>query len=40
VFDDSKTHGAFNNSDEERIVLIVDLIRPDHIPLGRAKGEP
>ena len=27
VFDDSKTHGAFNKSKEERIVLIVDILR-------------
>jgi len=27
-FDDSKVHRAFNYSDEERIVLIVDVIRP------------
>jgi len=26
-FDDSKTHRAFNYSDEERIVLIIDLVR-------------
>jgi len=38
VFDDSKRHKAFNESSEERIVLIVDLLRPEHIPLGRAKG--
>ena len=39
VFDDSKTHGAFNDSEtEERIVLIVDLLRPDNVPPGRAVG--
>jgi ornithine lipid ester-linked acyl 2-hydroxylase len=39
VFDDSKNHWAFNYSDtESRTVLIVDLMRPKHIPLGRATG--
>ena len=38
VFDDSKSHNAFNNSSDERIVLIVDLLRPPHVPLGRAVG--
>lgn len=43
-FDDSKVHRAFNYSQEERIVLIVDLIRNvegnnlDSIPLGTATG--
>jgi aspartyl/asparaginyl beta-hydroxylase (cupin superfamily) len=39
VFDDSKKHYAFNTTDEERIVLIVDLMRPSHIPIGTAVGE-
>jgi len=39
VFDDSKRHKAFNDSkDQERVVLIVDILRPVHIPLGTAKG--
>mmetsp|Transcript_17339 Transcript_17339/g.15639 ORF Transcript_17339/g.15639 Transcript_17339/m.15639 type:complete len:239 (+) Transcript_17339:103-819(+) len=39
VFDDSKKHCAFNESyTEDRIVLIVDLMRPPHIPLGTAIG--
>lgn len=38
VFDDSKFHKAFNASDEDRIILIFDLIRPDHIPRGLATG--
>jgi aspartyl/asparaginyl beta-hydroxylase (cupin superfamily) len=39
VFDDSKVHRAFNyHSDEERIVLIIDLARPENIPLGTAIG--
>lgn len=37
-FDDSKTHRAFNYSREERIVLILDLARPKHLPLGTATG--
>lgn len=45
-FDDSKVHRAFNYSEEERIVLIVDLIRNvggrenvgKRIPLGTATG--
>ena len=37
-FDDSKTHRAFNYSREERIVLILDLARPEHLPLGTATG--
>ena len=39
VFDDSKLHKAFNDHPErERIVLIVDLARPEGMPPGRAKG--
>ncbi len=34
VFDDSKTHMAANLSDRDRIVLIVDIERPDCIPNG------
>ncbi|KAL7539138.1 hypothetical protein ACHAXR_012449 [Thalassiosira sp. AJA248-18] len=37
-FDDSKVHRAFNYSDEERIVLIVDLLRPGQLPIGTATG--
>ncbi len=39
VFDDSKLHYAENKSDEERIVLIVDLERPSHIKKGRSNVE-
>lgn len=40
VFDDSKPHRAFNLSESEsRTVLIVDLVRPDYIPLGTASGQ-
>jgi len=38
LFDDSKTHRAFNYSDGDRIVLIVDLARPDRLPLGTAES--
>eukprot|EP01041_Mallomonas_annulata_P005673 gene5673-11451_t len=38
IFDDSKYHRAFNKSGEERVVLIVDIVRPSNIPLGSAKG--
>ena len=39
VFDDSKKHRAFNNtSAEERIVLIIDMMRPPDMPLGTAVG--
>lgn len=38
VFDDSKPHRAYNDSDGERIVLIIDVLRPRHIAPGTAKG--
>lgn len=38
VFDDSKVHRAFNNSSEERLVLIFDLERPPTLPTGTAVG--
>lgn len=38
VFDDSKLHKAYNNSTETRVILIVDLFRPEDIPRGRAVG--
>ena len=37
-FDDSKVHRAFNYSNEERVVLIIDLARPEGLPLGTATG--
>ena len=37
-FDDSKTHRAFNYSSGDRIVLILDLARPQYLPLGTATG--
>ena len=39
VFDDSKTHKAFNHSNEDRVVLIVDIQRPSYIQLGRSEIE-
>ncbi len=38
LFDDSKIHRAFNYSDRDRIVLIVDLARPERLPLGTAES--
>lgn len=39
VFDDSKRHKAFNaHADRPRVVLIVDILRPDWVPKGRARG--
>jgi hypothetical protein len=35
VFDDSKFHYAFNFSNEDRIVLIIDVLRPPGMPRGR-----
>ncbi len=39
MFDDSKPHRAFNFSESSsRVVLIVDIVRPECIPLGTATG--
>lgn len=38
MFDDSKTHLGFNRGSTHRCVLIVDVERPAHVPLGRAGG--
>ena len=38
VFDDSKRHKAFNYSTSERVVLIVDLLRPMGVRHGTAVG--
>mmetsp|Transcript_35726 Transcript_35726/g.52393 ORF Transcript_35726/g.52393 Transcript_35726/m.52393 type:complete len:275 (-) Transcript_35726:13-837(-) len=38
IFDDSKVHRAFNHSEEERIMLIIDLERFDDLPRGTAVG--
>ena len=37
VFDDSKMHSSFNYSNEDRIILIVDMERPKEIPKGTSK---
>jgi hypothetical protein len=37
-FDDSKIHRAFNYSKKDRIVLILDMVRPSDLPLGTAIG--
>lgn len=38
VFDDSKSHFAFNMTSKPRVVLIVDIKRPENLPLGTATG--
>jgi len=38
VFDDSRNHRAFCYGEDERIVLILDLERPDSLPKGTATG--
>jgi len=38
AFDDSKIHQAFNYSSEERLVLILDVLRPVDLPIGTATG--
>jgi hypothetical protein len=38
VFDDSKLHKAFNLSNEPRMVLIIDLMRPVDMEKGKATG--
>ena len=39
VFDDSKVHKAFNlHPTDSRVVLIMDLVRPDYLPVGVAVG--
>ena len=37
-FDDSKVHRAFNYSNDDRIVLILDIARPPMLPSGTATG--
>jgi len=36
TFDDSKLHTAFNNSNQERYILLIDLARPDYIKTGNS----
>ena len=37
IFDDSKTHYSSNLSDKVRIVLIVDIERPNNIEKGKSE---
>lgn len=37
IFDDSKMHYASNTSNKERIVLIIDIERPQHVKKGQSK---
>ena len=39
AFDDSKLHFAVNNSNDKRIVLIIDLDRPEFIKTGTSSSE-
>ena len=39
TFDDSKLHTAFNNSNEERYILLIDMKRPDYIKIGNSLRE-
>ncbi len=39
IFDDSKTHWAENNSDEDRIILIIDIPRPYYVKPGNSDVE-
>ena len=38
VFDDSISHYAFNHSDRDRVVLILDILRPEWVPPGTCTG--
>eukprot|EP00924_Labyrinthula_sp_SR-Ha-C_P002192 snap_masked-scaffold_19-processed-gene-3.12-mRNA-1 protein AED:0.08 eAED:0.08 QI:0/-1/0/1/-1/1/1/0/302 len=38
TFDDSKWHKAFNATDEDRIILLFDVLRPEDVPLGKAEA--
>ena len=39
TFDDSKLHTAFNNSNEERYILLIDMKRLDFIKIGNSLRE-
>ena len=39
TFDDSKLHTAFNNSNEDRYILLIDIKRPDFIKIGNSSRE-
>ena len=40
TFDDSKLHFAWNNSNSDRYVLLIDLVRPDFVAAGNSQREP
>lgn len=37
IFDDSKIHWADNNSNSDRIILLLDIKRPDFIEIGKSE---
>jgi len=37
IFDDAKMHSSYNYSDQDRIIIIIDMERPAHIPKGKSK---
>jgi hypothetical protein len=37
VFDDAKMHSSYNFSNEDRIIIIIDMKRPENIPKGKSK---
>ena len=37
IFDDSKMHSSYNFSNKDRIIIIIDMERPSHIPKGVSK---
>ena len=39
VFDDSKLHKAYNETETKRLVLIIDMARPEGMAKGRAVGQ-
>lgn len=39
VLDVSRTHSVFNLGNEDRYIIIIDMIRPKNIPLGTCKVE-
>jgi len=39
VFDDSKLHYAVNNSEHDRIILIIDIERPNNVEVGKSDIE-
>lgn len=36
TFDDTKFHTAFNNSNDDRIIIIIDMVRPNFIKKGNS----